>query len=70
MKSVRDKIDNKVSKQILFKIYHQEHYSSWKRLHLMYSLETHQQIRDNLRNQLRSQISKTYIYGTIKSPTT
>ena len=66
MKSVRDKIDNKVSKQILFKIYHQEHYSSWKRLHLMYSLETHQQIRDNL----RSQISKTYIYGTIKSPTT
>lgn len=55
MKSVRDSIYSKVSKQILFKIYHQEHYPAWKRLHLMYSLETHQQIRDNVRTQIHNQ---------------
>ena len=55
MKSVRDRIHNKVSKQILFKIYHQTHYPAWKRLHLMYSLETHQQIRDNVRTQIHNQ---------------
>lgn len=65
MKSVRDKIDNKVSKQILFKIYHQEHYSSWKRLHLMYSLETHQQIRDNLRIQIHNQSYEIGIWSNI-----
>ena len=55
MKSVSDRIYSKVSKQILFKIYHQTHYPAWKRLHLMYSLETHQQIRDNVRTQIHNQ---------------
>ena len=55
MKSVRDRIHNKVSKQILFKIYNQTHYPAWKRLHLMYSLETHQQIRDNVCSQIHNQ---------------
>lgn len=55
MKSVRDQIQGKINKQIVYKIYHQDHYTSWKRLHLMYSLETHQQIRDNVRTQIHNQ---------------
>jgi hypothetical protein len=65
MKSVRDSIHNKVSKQILFKIYHQTHYPAWKRLHLMYSLETHQQIRDNLRIQIHNQSYEIGIWSNI-----
>ena len=55
MKSVRDIIYSKVSKQILYKIYYEKHYTVWYRLHLMYSLETHQQIRDNVRSQIHNQ---------------
>jgi hypothetical protein len=61
MKSVRDRINTKVREQVLNKIFFKMDYLVWNRLHRRYSLETHQQIRDNLRIQIHNQ---SYEIGT------
>jgi hypothetical protein len=55
MKSVRNRIHTKVREEVINKLFFKMDYSVWNRLYRRYSLETHQQIRDNLRIQMYNQ---------------
>ena len=55
MKSVRNRIHTKVREEVINKLFFKMDYSVWNRLDRRYRLETHQQIRDNLRIQIHNQ---------------
>jgi hypothetical protein len=65
MKSVRNRIHTKVREQVINKLFFKMDYSVWNRLDRRYSLETHQQIRDNLRIQIHNQSYEIGIWSNI-----
>ena len=66
MKSVRNRIHTKVREEVINKLFFKMDYSVWNRLHRRYNnLETHQQIRDNLRIQIHNQSYEIGIWSNI-----
>ncbi len=65
MKSVRNRIHTKVREEVINKLFFKMDYSVWNRLDRRYSLETHQQIRDNVRTQIHNQSYEIGIWSNI-----
>ncbi len=65
MKSVRNRIHTKVREEVINKLFFKMDYSVWNRLDRRYRLETHQQIRDNLRIQIHNQSYEIGIWSNI-----